>query len=126
TRCIELQNFVGPRWVVSPAALHVCPGRLAQVDHRRGPARTVYALTDAGRQEFIACRDQALREMLRSDPIDLALHYANDVAEDELAALIADRRATLAARLAERRHQRERAAPYLRGIAPMLVVPTHT
>lgn len=85
-----------------------------------GPARTVYALTAVGRQEFIACRDQALREVrLPPDPLDLALHHAGDLAEEDLAALLADRRAALAARLEEWRHQQQRAAPWLHGLEPM-------
>lgn len=113
---------------VKPGSLYGQLHRLAaegaieavRTEQAGGPARTVYALTAAGRQEFIACRDQALREVrLRPDPVDLALHHTGDVAEEELAALVADRRAALAARLAEWHHQRERAAPYLRGLEPM-------
>lgn len=113
---------------VKPGSLYGQLHRLAaegaieavRTEQSGGPARTVYALTDAGWQEFIACRDQALREVrLRPDPLDLALHHSTDMAEDELAALIADRRATLATQLAEWLHQRARASPYLKGLEPM-------
>ncbi len=113
---------------VKPGSLYAQLHRLAaegaieavRTEQAGGPARTVYALTTAGRQEFIACRDQALREVrLPPDPLDLALHHAGDLAEEDLAGLIADRRAALAARLEEWRHQRERAAPWLHGLEPM-------
>lgn len=93
---------------------------VVRTEQAGGPARTVYALTAAGRQEFIACRDQALREvLLRPDPVDLALHHADELAEEELRAVITDRRAALASRLTEWEHQRERAEPYLHGLEPM-------
>lgn len=84
------------------------------------PARTVYAITSAGRQELIAQRDAALREVrLRPDPVDLALQYTVDLAEDELAAAIAARRQALAAQLAMLEQELQTAGPHLVGLEPM-------
>ncbi|NUP68790.1 MAG: PadR family transcriptional regulator, partial [Nonomuraea sp.] len=93
---------------------------VVRTEQAAGPARTVYALTPAGREEFIALRDRTLREVrLRPDPVDLALHYTDDLAEEDLRTLIGDRRDALVARLTAWRHQREQAEPYLRGLEPM-------
>jgi len=84
------------------------------------PARTVYAITPAGQQELVAIRDQALRETrLRPDPVDLALQNAQDMPEDELRAVLEDRRAAIAADLAKWRHLRETAEPHLTAIESM-------
>jgi DNA-binding PadR family transcriptional regulator len=100
---------------------------VVRTEQAAGPARTVYALTAAGRQEFLACRDRALRDVgLRHDPLDLALHHTGDLAEEELRAALANRRASLAARLAEWEHQRQRAEPYLLGLEPMIFDHTTT
>ncbi|MGH3437926.1 MAG: hypothetical protein ACRDRN_15850 [Sciscionella sp.] len=73
-----------------------------------------------GREEFVACRDRVLRGVrMRPDPLDFALRHAGDLAEEELRAVHADRRAALATRLAEWQHQRGRAEPYLREVEPM-------
>lgn len=93
---------------------------VVRTEQSGGPARTVYAITTVGRQELAAQRDQALRETrLRPDPVDLALHYTTDLAEEELRALISDRRAALAAELATWEHERERVQQYLHGLEPM-------
>ncbi|HJP79447.1 MAG TPA: PadR family transcriptional regulator [Pseudonocardiaceae bacterium] len=85
-----------------------------------GPARTVYALTEAGRLELAARRDQALRTTeLPPDPVDLALQYTGDLDEEALRAVIYDRRTALAARLTAWRHEHERAEPDLHGLEPM-------
>lgn len=84
------------------------------------PARTVYAITAAGRLELAAIRDQALRQTkLRPDPADLALQNSQDMSEDELRAVLEDRRAAIAAELASWRHLREAAEPHLTGIESM-------
>ena len=42
--------------------------------------RTIYAITDTGRQELGVLRDEALREVqLRPDPVDLALQYSAEI-----------------------------------------------
>jgi DNA-binding PadR family transcriptional regulator len=80
------------------------------------PARTVYAITPTGRDELIAVRDQALRDTrLRPDPVDLALQNTQDMSQDELRAVLEDRRAAIAAELASWKHLRETAAPHLTG-----------
>jgi DNA-binding PadR family transcriptional regulator len=81
------------------------------------PARTVYAITPAGREELTALRDEALRQIrLRPDPVDLALQNAQDMSEDELHLVLENRRAALAAELASWRHLRDTADPHLTGI----------
>jgi DNA-binding PadR family transcriptional regulator len=81
------------------------------------PARTVYAITPAGREELVAIRDQALRETrLRPDPVDLALQNTQDMSEDELRVVFENRRAAIAAELASWRHLHETAAPHLVGV----------
>ncbi|MBO0805123.1 MAG: PadR family transcriptional regulator [Nocardiopsaceae bacterium] len=81
------------------------------------PARTIYTITPAGREELAALRDEALRQIrLRPDPVDLALQNAQDMPEDELRAVLDNRRAALAAELASWRHLRDTAGPHLTGI----------
>jgi DNA-binding PadR family transcriptional regulator len=81
------------------------------------PARTVYTITPAGRDELTALRDQALRETgLRPDPVDLALQNAQDMSEAELQVVLANRRAAIAAELASWRHLRETAGPHITGV----------
>lgn len=93
---------------------------VVRTEQSGGPARTVYGLTDVGRQELAAQRDEALRTTaLPSDPVDLALQYTGDLAEETLRDLITDRRAALAEQLAAWQHEHERARPYLRGLEPM-------
>ncbi len=73
-----------------------------------------------GREELVAIRDQALRQTgLRPDPVDLALQNAHDMSEEELRAVLENRRAAIAAELASWRHLREAAAPHLTGIESM-------
>lgn len=113
---------------VKPGSLYAALHRLVaeeaievvRTEQSGGPARTVYAITEVGRQELAGQRDEALRKTaLPADPVDLALQYAGDLAEEELRAVIYDRRAAMTAELAAWEHQRERAAPYLRGLEPM-------
>jgi len=81
------------------------------------PARTVYQLTQAGREELVAIRDRALRETrIAADPVDLALQNAAGMSEDELRAVMHTRRDAIAAELASWRHLHDTAAPYLTPI----------
>ena len=81
------------------------------------PARTVYAITPAGREELTALRDEALRQTkLRPDPVDLALQNAQDMSGQELRVVLGNRRAAVAADLAAWRHLRETAEPHMTGI----------
>lgn len=81
------------------------------------PARTVYTITPTGREELAALRDQALRETrLRPDPVDLALQNTQDMSQDELHAVLANRRAAVTAELAAWRHLRETAGPHMTGV----------
>jgi DNA-binding PadR family transcriptional regulator len=81
------------------------------------PARTVYTITPAGREELVALRDQALRDTrLRPDPVDLALQNAQDMSQDELRTVLEDRRAAIAAALTSWKHLRETAEPHLTDI----------
>src|SRR3954471_9498107 len=60
------------------------------------PARTIYAITELGRAELAAHRDEALRDTrLRPDPFDLALQYAGDLPLDELQAILEERHRAL-------------------------------
>jgi DNA-binding PadR family transcriptional regulator len=84
------------------------------------PARTVYAITPPGRLELTAIRDEALRNTrLRPDPVDLALQNAQDMSENDLRAVLENRRAAITAELASWRHLREAAAPHLTGVESM-------
>jgi DNA-binding PadR family transcriptional regulator len=116
---------------VKPGSLYAALHRLAAEDlvevvrtEQEGnlPARTVYAITDQGRRELAALRDQVLRDpRLRPDPVDLALalHNTSDLTEQELRALLEGRRTSLAAQLASWQRQRETADPHLTGLEPM-------
>ena len=84
------------------------------------PARTVYAITDEGHKELSALRAAILRDTRpRPDPVDLALAYSQDMPEEELLAVVADRRAALEVQLRSWRHLQEAAAPYLTGVEPL-------
>lgn len=78
------------------------------------PARTVYGITDEGREELAAHRDEALREAtLRPDPVDLALQFTDDLSEAALRSALEARRASLASQLASWRQVGESADPHL-------------
>lgn len=84
------------------------------------PARTVYAITDVGRQELDVLRSEALREVrLRPDPVDLALQYSDDLSAADVITAFTNRRAALAAQLESWRQLQEHATPYLRGAEPL-------
>jgi DNA-binding PadR family transcriptional regulator len=78
------------------------------------PARTVYEITEAGRGELAAHRDEALREArIAPDPVDLALQFTGDLSEGALRSALEARRGSLASQLASWRQVRESADPYL-------------
>lgn len=84
------------------------------------PARTVYGITEEGRGELAAHRDEALRESrLRPDPVDLALHFTGDLSEGALRSALEARRGSLAAQLASWRRVRESADSYLSEMEKM-------
>jgi DNA-binding PadR family transcriptional regulator len=74
----------------------------------RFPARTVYAITDEGREELAILRSRSLQEArLAPDPFDIALTFV-DAALAEVEPLLAQRRASLAGQLFELVSERER------------------
>jgi DNA-binding PadR family transcriptional regulator len=84
------------------------------------PARTVYAITEDGYRELVEQRSAILRDVrLRPDPVDLALQFSQDMADEELLAAFSDRRRMLAAELRSWRELRQEAEPYLRGVEPL-------
>ena len=84
------------------------------------PARTVYALTETGRQELGVLRGAVLREVhLRPDPVDLALQYSADLGVDALGETFRNRRAALQTELDAWRLLHAQAEPYLRGTEPL-------
>ncbi len=86
--------------------------RTEQVGNR--PARTIYAITEVGRAELAAHRDEALRDTrLRPDPFDLALQYADDLPLDELQAILEERHRALLAERTSWQRLRASADPYL-------------
>lgn len=81
------------------------------------PERTIYAITEQGRQELIAQRDAALRHVrLIPDPVDLALQYTPDLSEQELTAALQVRRQAVSSHLGMFEQERQNAAPYLLGL----------
>jgi len=92
-------------------------GLIAEVRSERVgnlPERTVYEITPRGREALAAVHDDALRTVVfRPDPFDLALVHAGEMDEQELAAVVADRRAALAVRESSLRHQVEAADQWL-------------
>jgi DNA-binding PadR family transcriptional regulator len=84
------------------------------------PARTIYAITDTGRQEFSVIRDDVLREVrLRPDPVDLALQYSTDLGPDAVVAAFTNRKAALQAELDAWQLLYAQAKPHLRGTEPL-------
>lgn len=80
----------------------------------RLPARTIYEITDAGREELEIHRDKALRATkLSSDPVDLALNYIEGLSTEQVRAILTDRRRSYAAQVIEWQHLRERVEPHL-------------
>jgi DNA-binding PadR family transcriptional regulator len=75
----------------------------------RRPARTVYQITEEGRQELVVQRDAALDVVFGSaDPVSVVLLFAAGPDAPELAERLADRRRRVAAQLAAMAGERER------------------
>jgi DNA-binding PadR family transcriptional regulator len=86
------------------------------------PARTIYAITDQGRDELVSLRAEALSDVrLRADPIDLALQYSDDMSTDELRRIVDERRLAIAGELDSWRDLLEYASPHLKGLEPVIV-----
>lgn len=84
------------------------------------PARTIYAITEMGRQELSVLRDDVLREVrLRPDPVDLALQYSTELGPDAIIAAFTNRRAALQAELDAWQLLDAQAKPHLRGAEPL-------
>ena len=80
------------------------------------PDRTIYAITDSGRQELDALRGATLRDVrLKPDPVDLALQYSDGLGGEKLMATFAQRRAAIRAELDGWLLLQDRAAKYLQG-----------
>src|SRR4051794_5819157 len=74
----------------------------------RFPVRTVYAITEEGRQELAILRSRSLQEArLAPDPFDVALTFV-DAGLDEVELLLGQRRAGLTAQLDALVSERER------------------
>ena len=113
---------------VKPGSLYGALHRLAtdgaievvRTEQSGGPARTVYAITDAGRREFEAERDRILSDVrLRPDPVDLALQHVEDLEMPEVVAILTARRAAYVAQLTQWRELYDSARPFLRDLEPM-------
>jgi DNA-binding PadR family transcriptional regulator len=81
------------------------------------PARTIYAITDTGRAELSALRDDVLREVrLRPDPVDLALQFSDGLDGAELLEAFRARRAALQSELDAWTRLEVQARPHLRPV----------
>nr|ASA49561.1 PadR regulatory protein [Actinoallomurus sp.] len=84
------------------------------------PARTVYGITETGRAELNAQRDEALRTVrMLPDPVDLALQHTYDLPEEQLRAAIEERKAALETTLSSWTQLREVAGPHIHGLERM-------
>lgn len=84
------------------------------------PSRTVYAITSAGLAELEVHRDQALRTVqVRPDPVDLALQNTVGLTEEQLRAMLTDRRQELGVQLEAWLHLWAEAEPYIGGMERM-------
>lgn len=96
------------------------PVRVEQEGSR--PTRTIYRITDKGRQEREALRNAALRSFqLRHDPIDLALQNIDGMPQDQVRTILQDRRDLIATEYAAWRHVEESATQHLRPIEQVIV-----
>jgi DNA-binding PadR family transcriptional regulator len=116
---------------VKPGSLYGALKRLASEGlirelrtERQGnrPERTVYEITPEGRRSLSALHDEALHQVVtHDDPFDLAVAVSRDLAEDDLARIVADRLSVLRALQSTQRHRAERADPYLNEAERMVL-----
>jgi DNA-binding PadR family transcriptional regulator len=86
----------------------------------RLPARTIYEITETGRAELEAHRDEALRSTkLSNDPVDLALQNIDDLAPESVRAVVTNRRRAYAAQVAEWQLLQQQADPHISDIERM-------
>jgi DNA-binding PadR family transcriptional regulator len=86
------------------------------------PERTVYEITGEGRRALAAVRDQALRELTRTnDPFDLALAQSRDLPEEVLTEIVANRLAGLRVLESSLRHRAETDDIYLNEAERMIM-----
>jgi DNA-binding PadR family transcriptional regulator len=86
------------------------------------PERTVYEITGDGRRALAAVRDQALRELTRTnDPFDLALAQSRDLPEEVLTGIVANRLAGLRVLESSLRHRAETDDIYLNEAERMIM-----
>lgn len=78
------------------------------------PERTVYAITEAGRAELAAVRDEALAWAgLRPDVVDLGLQHAHDLSVADLRRIFESRIAAVTAQSIAWQNQWEAATPHI-------------
>jgi DNA-binding PadR family transcriptional regulator len=86
------------------------------------PTRTVYGITPEGSRELRVIRERALRHVrVVPDPFDLAFQYSADIDEEQLRAILEDRRHELVGDLQTSRHLCEAAQPYVNDIERMIM-----
>jgi DNA-binding PadR family transcriptional regulator len=84
------------------------------------PARTIYEITQDGRAELEAHRDEAFRNTkLPSDPVDLAMNYLTDLTEESVRTFLTTRRQTYSSQVIEWKQLQERADEHLSGLERM-------
>lgn len=84
------------------------------------PQRTIYRITESGREEFAIQRDEALRRVsFASDPLDLALRYVSDLSAEALVLAVRSRHAALVERLALHEGAYTTSESYLVGLEPI-------
>ena len=91
-----------------------------QQDNR--PVRTVYQITEEGKQELAALRNVALRSFrLRPDPVDLAVQNLDGMPEEQVRTVLIDRRNQIVNQQATWEHMRDTAWDNLRPIERAIV-----
>lgn len=86
----------------------------------RLPARTIFEITDAGREELEVHRDDALRSTkLPPDPVDLALNYVEDMSTESFRNFLTDRRRSYSAQVIQWQHLQQRADLHLTDLERM-------